>query len=78
MTAKEAYLAEVARQGKEGKTFQHSPELRAIIATSADYAHRYAFHVLNAPIPEAEPLMQTDQLIWDWYQRDTLKVQSST
>lgn len=71
MTPQEAYLAEVARQGKEGKSFIHSPEHRAIIAQSADYSHRYAYHVLGKRMVEAEVLMSEDPLIWSWYLKDT-------
>jgi len=72
MTPQQAYLAEIARQQKEGKAFAHSPEMRAIIAQSADYSHRYAYHVLGKRMLEAEELIFQDDLIWDWYRRDTV------
>ena len=48
-----------------------TPQERTIIAESADYSHRYAYHVLGKRILEAEPLMAQDPVIWTFYLRDT-------
>lgn len=68
MTPREAYKVVC-----DMKKFERRTELEVVLATSADYAHRYAFHFLKAPWPEAESVIQTDALSWAWYQADTLK-----
>lgn len=68
MTPQEAY-----KQVTDMKVFERKPELEAALIQDPDYAHRYAFHYLKAPWSEAEPVIQTDPLVWSWYQADTLK-----
>lgn len=67
MTPQEAYMT-----ASNMKPFARVPELEQVIIQSADYAHRYAFHFLKGPWPEAETIMQTDLLVWDYYQKDIL------
>lgn len=72
MTPRDAY-----KKVCDMKPFVRDAELEVAIATHADYSHRYAFHFLKAAFPEGEAVMQTDPLVWDWYQVDTLKTKAS-
>lgn len=72
MTPKEAFIKIC-----DMKPFRIDSDLEETIAMSADYSHRYAFHFLKAAFPKGESAMQTDALVWDWYQVDTLKTKSA-
>lgn len=73
MTPKEAY-----KQVTDMKVFARVQEVEDVLKTDADYAHRYAFHFLKAPWPEAEAVIKGDALVWDWYQVDTLRTKAAT